>query len=56
MVFLILSVVTIGLIGASCYFEEWMYKVLPDFNYYWTVALAELAVFSVVGRCRLTAA
>ena len=47
-VFAALSALTIVLISASCYFEEWMYKVLPGFNYFWTVAFAELLVFSVM--------
>jgi adenosine 3'-phospho 5'-phosphosulfate transporter B3 len=47
-VFAALSLMTVLLISASCYFEEWMYKRLPNFNYFWTVALAELFVFSVM--------
>ena len=47
-VFATLAVLTIVLISASCYFEEWMYKQLPGFNYFWTVALAELFMFSVM--------
>ena len=35
-------------IGASCYFEEYVYKSLPNFDYYWTVALAELMVFALI--------
>lgn len=47
-VFCVLAVLTVVLVSASCYFEEYMYKRLPGFNYFWTVALAELAVFSVM--------
>ena len=47
-VFAALSALTIVLISASCYFEEWMYKALPGFDYFWTVAFAELLVFSVM--------
>lgn len=47
-VFATLAILTILLISASCYFEEWMYKRLPGFHYFWTVALAELLVFSVM--------
>ena len=46
-VFAVLALLTVVLISASCYFEEWMYKRLPNFNYFWTVACAELAVFTV---------
>ena len=42
-----MALLTVVLISASCYFEEWMYKKLPNFNYFWTVACAELAVFTV---------
>ena len=45
--FAVLALLTVVLISASCYFEEWMYKRLPNFNYFWTVACAELAVFTV---------
>ena len=46
--FALASTCCIVFIGASCYFEEYVYKSLPNFNYFWTVALAELLVFSLI--------
>jgi len=46
--FALASTCCIVFIGASCYFEEYVYKSLPNFHYYWTVALAELLVFSLI--------
>jgi len=46
--FALASTCCIVFIGASCYFEEYVYKSLPNFDYFWTVALAELLVFSLI--------
>jgi len=46
--FAIASALCVMFIGASCYFEEYMYRSLPSFDYYWTVALAELLVFTLI--------
>jgi len=42
------STACIGFIGASCYFEEYVYRSLPNFDYFWTVALAELVTFASI--------
>lgn len=34
------------LITMSCYVEEWIFKLLPGFEYPWSVALVELLLFS----------
>jgi len=46
--FAVAGTCAIVFIGASCYFEEYVYKSLPNFDYYWTVALAELMVFALI--------
>ena len=46
--FAVAGTCAIVFVGASCYFEEYAYKSLPNFDYYWTVALAELMVFALI--------
>ena len=46
--FILLSCATISAIGLSCYLEEYILKGLEGFDYYWTMALAELSVFAVI--------
>ena len=46
--FAVASVLCVVFVGASCYFEEYMYRQLPAFDYYWTVALAELLAFTLI--------
>ena len=46
-VFATLSVTFIVCVSVSCVAEEAMYKHLPGFDYFWTVALAELLVFTL---------
>ena len=47
--FLLLSAGTIAFIQLSCIIEEWIFKSLPDFHYFWFVALVELALFTLFG-------
>ncbi|MDA9098257.1 DMT family transporter [bacterium] len=47
-VFTILSITFIVCVSISCVAEEAMYKHLPDFNYFWTVAFAELLTFTAM--------
>eukprot|EP00929_Paragymnodinium_shiwhaense_P036872 TRINITY_DN19715_c0_g1_i7.p1 TRINITY_DN19715_c0_g1~~TRINITY_DN19715_c0_g1_i7.p1 ORF type:complete len:229 (+),score=30.81 TRINITY_DN19715_c0_g1_i7:89-775(+) len=47
--FLFLCGAMFVLMALSGYFEERLYKVVPDFDYFWTVAFVELAVFTVAG-------
>mmetsp|Transcript_72520 Transcript_72520/g.151384 ORF Transcript_72520/g.151384 Transcript_72520/m.151384 type:complete len:383 (+) Transcript_72520:264-1412(+) len=47
--FLLLSAGFVGGIALSCYVEEWIFTMLPGFDFYWTVAAVELAMFSVGG-------
>ena len=46
-VFATLSVTFIACVSVSCVAEEFMYKHLPGFDYFWTVAFAELLVFAL---------
>ena len=46
-VFATLSVTFIACVSVSCVAEEFMYKHLPGFDYFWTVAFAELLVFTL---------
>ena len=46
-VFATLSVTFIACTSVSCVAEEAMYKHLPGFDYFWTVAFAELLAFSI---------
>ena len=46
-VFATLSVTFIACVSVSCVAEEAMYKHLPGFDYFWTVAFAELLVFTI---------
>ena len=46
-VFATLSVTFIVCVSVSCVAEEAMYKHLPGFDYFWTVAFAELLVFTI---------
>mmetsp|Transcript_62725 Transcript_62725/g.168587 ORF Transcript_62725/g.168587 Transcript_62725/m.168587 type:complete len:362 (-) Transcript_62725:769-1854(-) len=45
--FLILSTVFIVMMGLSCYVEEWIFKELPGFDFYWTVTFVELVCFTL---------
>jgi len=44
--FSVLSLAFIFGLGLSCYVEEWIFKALPGFDFYWSVALVELACFA----------
>mmetsp|Transcript_2748 Transcript_2748/g.11307 ORF Transcript_2748/g.11307 Transcript_2748/m.11307 type:complete len:329 (-) Transcript_2748:265-1251(-) len=44
--YFLLSAGTIFFLTTSCYVEEWIFKVLPDFDYFGFVALAELLMFA----------
>ena len=45
-VFAVLSSTFILCVGISCVAEEAMYKHLPEFDYFWTVAFVELLTFA----------
>lgn len=47
-VFVVVGMCAIVFIGASCYFEEYVYKLLLNFDYYWMVVLVELMVFVLI--------
>eukprot|EP00965_Chrysotila_dentata_P055352 1837001-Pleurochrysis_carterae.AAC.1 len=42
-----LGVSTIFFVQLAAYLEEWMFKHLPGFDFFWTVALVELVLFAV---------
>lgn len=46
-----LAVGTIAFVQLAAILEEWIFKQLPGFDFYWTVALVELLLFTVLGRC-----
>ena len=48
--YFLLATGTICLIQLSCIIEEWIFKQLHGFHYFWFVALIELLLFTVLGH------